>query len=208
MKERPILFARSMVRALIAGWKIQTRRVVKRQPQDMPHGVHTLERNSVSPTGFAWNNGWVEKCPYGMPGDKLWVRETWRPYIHPEFLDTIQFKADMAWKKPVGLDENTGFRFSSWCDTEPKKWRPSIHMPRWASRINLHIDDIGVQHIQDISNADALDEGVSSEGQDDHREPRQHFAALWNSINESRGFGWKTNPLVWVIKFSVMPTIV
>lgn len=178
MKERPILFSGEMVRAILDGRKTQTRRVVK-------------QRGDCS--------GSVEQCPYGQPGERLWVRETWATEGTDETSTLpLQFKADRSdWPK---------------CS----KWRPSIHMPRWASRITLEIESVRVERLQKITEEDAKAEGTRDdalvhyyceEGTDDdpignHRcNWRYAFSRLWESINAKRGFGWDANPWVWVITF-------
>jgi len=156
MKERPILFSAPMVRAILAGTKTQTRRVVKPQPlkPDPSHPSYfpfqpddwVWSANSWSstisnsPEGPA---GWSRHCPYGQPGDRLWVRETF--YHDPEDSLTL-YRAD------------GGFDGDQW--DAGYKWHPSIHMPRLISRITLKITDVRVQRLQAISEADALAEGV------------------------------------------------
>ena len=178
MKERPILFSGSMVRALLDGRKTMTRRVCKELD-------HTAERLAVE---------WASThCPYGVPGDRLWVRETWRngtPMLNgPDLNGAVAYRADYP---------DSGHLI---------KWRPSIFMPRRASRITLEIVSVRVERVQDISEADAKAEGV--------RQPvpgswyrhvkrdcyRCGFEALWDSINAKRGYGWDVNPWVWIIEF-------
>lgn len=205
MHEHPIIFSAPMVRAILEGRKTQTRRVVK-----LPHanplgqwepttfgggGIYTTKGEKVPHQGAIWHTrtGDVIGCPYGQPGDRLWVRETWgckdadRPGVRdgrkPQPGDSIQYAANDAdawqWRVPGALP-----------------WRPSIHMPRWASRITLEITDVRVQRVQDISEEDALAEGCRSQ-----IKHSAAFADLWDSINESRGFGWNANPYVWALTF-------
>lgn len=128
----------------------------------------------------------AQNSKYGQPGDQLWVRETFR---EQDTLDFPAFKADIGtsrWNPVVNPDN---------C-----KWRPSIYMPRWDSRITLEVTGIKVERLQYISETDAVAEGVET--------PtiagvtyRDKFRALWDSINAKRGYGWSQNPWVWVISF-------
>jgi hypothetical protein len=131
-------------------------------------------------------------CPYGAPGDRLWVREAWA--VGNRDKDVI-FAADEQWQcngvsNPPPCNANTVW---SYC------WRPSIHMPRWASRITLEITGVRVERVQDISEADARAEGVELQAGD--LSYINLFCDLWNSIYDKRGFGWAANPFVWVVEF-------
>ena len=180
----------------------------------------------------------IIKCPYGQVGDNLWVRETWaelgwhenaEDIIHSirddkgGLRDIIYFEEcpDFKW-----LDDDGGSAFRK--DGFPKScWKPSIFMPRWASRITLEITEIKVERLQEITEEDALAEGIIiSQGTwqrierdaDTQRlklvgEPqpytaRYHFEALWDSLNAKRGYGWEVNPWVWVVSFKLAPTVV
>ena len=183
-KERPILFSGPMVRAILDGRKTQTRRVAK--PLDIT-------------------------CPYGSPGDRLWVRETWTPdhaAFYPHF--PVCYRAGFG----PEYERKNGHVWSSeqnaWF---PWKWRPSIHMPRWASRITLEITGVRVERLNDISEEDAIAEGIhqfaalSLWGNDPKGtpaklvggNPQEAFALLWESINGEGS--WALNPWVWVIEF-------
>lgn len=184
VRERPILFSGPMIRAILDGRKTQTRRVIKPQPVG------------------AWAAPGKTACPYGVPGDRLWVRETWRPS------QTGEGSRCPAWYAADGADG------------EHVRWKPSIFMPRWASRITLEITRIDVRRVQDVG-TDALAEGVELtefwtpkevEGRpfeekwwDDFyfwsHYPLVAFRKLWDSINANRGFGWDVNPWVWVVEF-------
>jgi hypothetical protein len=190
VKERPILFNGPMVKAILDGRKGQTRRVMNPQPQ--PFLAHDL------PGPFWWFQYWRKGyphgriletdlparvqslCPYGAPGDTLWCRETWCKDMGRG--DAIVYQADGL--EPVLSD----------------RWRPSIHMPRWASRITLDVLSVRAERLQAISEADA-----QAEGADPFAGPYvSHvaaFSALWDSINAKRGFGWDANPWVWTIVF-------
>ena len=222
VKERPILFSGEMVRAILEGRKTQTRRVVTHRRF---FDVVETEMMSCSDNGvfgywpilLAKDGGTeVMKCPYGVPGDRLWVRETW--FSRPSSNEFLGYSADGDY--PHG---------------KAYRVRPSIHMPRWASRILLEITDIRVERVQDISEADAEAEGMPCDldfpiseaycpnclGQGLHgafgenygmtevecsdcETVGKRFRNLWDSINEKRGFGWNTNPWVWVVEFKVI----
>lgn len=196
MKERPILFSASMVRAILAGQKTQTRRIVK--PRVVPI-VEECFRVNGKWCNHTFDYDLVELSPYGSPGDRLWVKETCRITTTMAGYK-IRYRADDA---------------ELWPDTDgpcydDHRWRPSIHMPRCASRILLEITAVRVERLNDISEADALAEGVNVHP-DHHGKPRtsiyspvQAYCDLWESIN---GVGsWVLNPWVWVIEFRrVMP---
>lgn len=118
-------------------------------------------------------------CPYEA-GDRLWVRETWVPSFHG--LDCL-YKADEASNELFPVN----------------KWKPSIHMPRWASRINLKITEVRAERINDISTEDCMAEGL--EQRIPYEGFRYRFRRLWDSINAKRGYSWESNPWVWVIEF-------
>ena len=196
MKERPILFSAPMVRALLAGTKTQTRRPLKQvqirseaMPEPEWRSVHTL-------------------CPYGQPGDRLWVRETWRTERHFDHLPPRDLDPALT-ATPVQYEAGPH------ADVLDGKLRPGMFMPRWASRITLEVTGVRVERLQDISEADAIAEGVHADPrcrQDDdtpgfHRIgpvrdgsfPIARYGALWESLN---GLGsWKSNPWVWVLQF-------
>jgi hypothetical protein len=184
VKERPILFSAPMVRAILDGSKTQTRRVVKQQPKHAPFQTE----DSIHELGAEWftSHGWVGKCPYGQPGDQLWVRETWSKCFQragssdPAYL----YKADLkdGWQYLMG-----------------PKWKPSIHMFRVASRIQLEIVSVRVERLNDCSEADAGAEGAYT---DPACPAYDSYATLWDSINGAGS--WKANPWVWVVEFKVI----
>lgn len=206
MKERPILFSGPMVRAILEGTKTQTRRVVKPQIEDEWWPVGGLRFMREASGGKRDTK--VLLCPHGQTGDQLWLRETWRVAKYwdkhsPSRLPPVA-------RKPIDYRENP-VEGRIWA---AGRWRPSIHMPRWASRITLQITGVRVERLQSITTMDARAEGISEYGHefrgeswflsDDHyrnRRSQENFAALWDSINAKRGHGWETNPWVWVIKF-------
>lgn len=182
-KEHPIIFGSEMVKAILEGRKTQTRRVVKPNPAIAP----------------------LAECPYGNIGDRLWVREIWtegynRPFIESEGDDEnavfIIYKdgSELCRPCPAVTAEQWG-DFSLDGDLNPI-WKSPIFMPRWASRIDLRITNIRFEQLWAISESDARAEGVSCD-----LNCRRPFTELWDSINAKRGYGWATNPWVWVIEF-------
>jgi hypothetical protein len=203
MTERPILFNAPMVRAIPTGAKTQTRRVVKaRSDKDMgPRCV--LQPHEIA---GEVNGGNYRNCPYGEPGDRLWVRETWYcddyrvqrgPYLKPDDMDVAEAQCDGTLVYRASSGDHP-------YEAEQPIWRPSIHMPRWASRITLEVTDVRVERLQDISEADAQAEGVEPYRLPCHpgRESLRHvdgFVLLWNSLNPLAN--WCSNPWVWVVSF-------
>lgn len=214
-----------MVRAILEGRKTQTRRVAK------PFGDNVRVIEGV-PKGYlpGCPKGFVIDCPYGVPGDRLWVKETWRPetdWIGEKMLATsadIRFAADgedgqQRWCDiPESQRQTATAMLSRAVDgADGRKWHPSIFMPRWASRIALEIVKVRVERVQDISEPDAKAEGISvlplqsdsdpsawyqsEPGVNQARNARSSYRMLWDSINAKRGFGWDKNPWVWVVEF-------
>jgi len=187
-----------MVRAILDGRKTQTRRVMKPQPENFEPNP---DENSVARvhvdgeyvgSGVVDDGACVHICPYGAPGERLWVRETWKP--DPSF-------GYPAETKPRDMDSRTHVLYRATLATDhPKaiwqRWRPSIFMPRWASRITLEITDVRVERVQSISVMDAQAEGCNGGGQF-----YRAYRDLWDSINAKRGFSWESNPWVWVLGF-------
>ena len=178
MKERPILFNAPMVRAILANTKTQTRRVVKARDlewMDVHQGLREPDN--------------AERCPYGQPGDRLWVRETFGHFERNENFAPgceVFYRAD---------GESLAM--------EP--WRPSIHMPRHASRITLEIARVRVERLRDCNEVDAIAEGApwAACGAPQEGSHKAGFAQLWEQIN---GHGsWEANPWVWVIEFRRLP---
>lgn len=172
MKGHPILFSAAMVRAILEGEKTQTRRIARLNAS-----------GRVAWKGHNWHCDDPESrlaCPYGQPGDRLWVRETW---------------ADTMSDPPEAVYRADGERHPS----SFLKWKPSIFMPRWASRITLEVTGVRVERLQEISKADVIAEGIDGLS-DIHAGWHQPYAQLWDSINAKRA-PWSSNPLVWVIEF-------
>lgn len=189
MKERPILFSGPMVRAILEGRKTQTRRVVKPQPD------YVCQLEKMPFTGQHWDKR--IKCHYGQPGDRLWVRETWaKPFDVPDakLQGRLTYRSDFRESPVLGTVRSDGAM------ADRVKWKPSIHMPRWASRITLEITGVRVERLQDISEQDAIAEGVQhSLHLQGGRFARENFAHLWWTINGDDS--WEQNPWVWVVEF-------
>lgn len=200
MKERPVLFNGAMVRAILDGRKTQTRRIVKQKY------LPWLENTVTNFLSGKWNQ---RPLPYGKPGDRMWVRETWQgPVLDEEQQEQWREDGPGRFKKPEFCVYRATDTLNA-VDEDGKElcWRPSIHMPRWASRIDLEITGVRVERLQDISEADALAEGVmqqpggwfSSAEWQSATSARAAYALLWESINGTGS--WDANPWVWVIDF-------
>lgn len=246
-QERPIIFSGEMVRAILDGKKTMTRRVVN------DFYVHDLEiasgfvegstkKSNIGkfcfanqyPNSGALRDAEYVKCSYGKVGDRLWVRETWiqgydDPLIESEGDDknavSIIYKADGKEEYrscSAETAENWG-DFSA--DNEMVGFKSPIHMPRWASRILLEITDIRVERLQDISEVDAVKEGVKSwqvncshnglktvykDYSDIHNDvitynnPIASFKTLWDTLNAKKDYPFSRNPWVWVVEFKVV----
>lgn len=203
MKEHPILFSGPMIRAILAGRKTQTRRGAVRTSRpdvvvacdfDAEAGLLEIENT------YSGLRSW-KACPFGRPGDRLWVRETWQHSNHPsgpyEASCGVFYRADY-------LDDPHGPDGERSPEGRYRTWRPSIHMPRAACRIVLEITAVRVERLQDINSADAVAEGApgghnSIHGYPYNATPQEHFQHVWQEIN-GRG-SWDLNPWVWVIEF-------
>lgn len=184
MKERPILFSAPMVRALLNGSKTQTRRAAKGA------ALQWLVRDKFSPAFVADPSNGL--CPYGQPGDRLWVREAWA--IDDE-------DGQRCYRADLGLGGDADDWERNRLEGAPKyRWKPSIHMHRATSRITLEITGVRVERLQDISEADAIAEGViGKQTADAHYTAREAYCVLWEQING--GGAWYNNPWVWVVEF-------
>jgi len=234
--ERPILFSSLMVCAIRMGLKHQTRRIIKKPPEPFGTSYYPAESwfigrhpgggwravdlcQYINPDGFedipeAAATGFG--CPHGWVGDRLWVREAWATHRMYDLY------------KPSGLDPEVApiVYLAGRQDYKTKpaiigKTRPSIFMPRWAARTVLQIRDVRVERLQDISEEDAVDEGIAygfrcNAGWPDYEHIRNgvcevtqdsagmSFASLWDSLNAKRGISWEANPWVWVINFRMI----
>lgn len=198
MRERPILFSAPMVRAILAGDKTQTRRVIANRSRAFSNTIMVDEGDGWWPHAsddceshicYDGNERPIA-CPYGIAGDRLWLRETWAAPHNCDYL------------KPSEIDRGWRIHYAASEDRGGLLWRPSIFMPRWASRITLEITGVRVEQLQAISEADAMAEGVEpllvppDGGGAPHVEG---YRALWESIH---GVGsWDANPWVWVVEF-------
>jgi hypothetical protein len=234
MKERPILFKGEMVKAILDGTKTQTRRVVKESVLARYNQIDAAHQG-WDDFAAAWNayarapddeltaDAQVLKakllalCPYGKPGDHLWVRETWAETVYVDGdragEHEIVYRADAPDFQWVDGDGGVDYRE----DGCPRSsWRPSIHMPRKVSRITLEVTGVRVERVQEISIDDAIEEGTrchlcsgpmdaSVINQcpciDREDSVRDSFHVLWDSINAKRGYGWDVNCWVWVVEF-------
>jgi hypothetical protein len=209
MKEHPIIFSTDMVKAILEGRKTMTRRVIK------PCSTATLHDGSQPEWVYT-----LAKCPYGQVGDRLWVRETWRPMSHDVLgkkADVFYFADNKILSKVCSREEwERACYYHGFADARP---RPSIHMFRWASRITLEITELRVERLQEIGGDGGfgkLDE-CRAEGlivgkgfvKGGTNLPMRYnsihaFIDLWDTLNAKRGYGWDTNPWVWGIGFKVV----
>ena len=216
MKERPLLYTAPMVRATLNNTKTQTRRLrgldrINASPNDWSHpgsigDDHNLYARFINKDGDVVD----VKCPYGKPGDQLWVRETWQyadwtedgyPFIkyeadgslvlHERIPEDWDDRLERIWVK---LSEEENYNIDK--RAADRKWRPSIHHPRWASRIQLEITNIRVERLQECSVSDALAEGIKHNSMN---YPPVEYRWLWESINGPGS--WDANPWVWVVEF-------
>lgn len=201
MKERPVIFNGEMVRAILDGRKTQTRRSISDRHLHLIDVASQVGECYPLESGIDHANSqsyYREHCPFGKVSDRLWVRETWTP----ESIDAE--------------DGNYSPDYRAMANGQPLdgRWTPSIHMPRWASRITLEITGVRVERLQDISEADAINEGIDADSLDESQDKydciadhnmtgrptaRGHFSDLWQSIYGAEN--WRANPWVWVIEF-------
>lgn len=227
MKERGMIFNGEMVRALLSGRKTQTRRRMKVQPSEgftpMNMALEPDYKARWYTPGIVDKEGYLQpaskevfgvanenegySCPFGAVGDRIWVREAFRVHSRATDVATLVYKAsernswtEQTHRVPVAVCNKPA---------TPEKWTPSLHMPRWASRILLEITDVRVERLNSISQEDAQAEGLELTGwrptysdPDSGGEvitPYDNFAELWSSIYGDES--WQANPWVWVIEF-------
>lgn len=222
MKERGMIFNSEMVRAILDGRKTQTRRIMKVQPESNQLGLllitDSTKHSDIGKYHWAESNATgnhvrskLFSSPFGAVGERIWVREAYR---FPASLDDVsptgvgEMAVATGYRKPWAptFYEFTGTFSDGWkgFETPPKvsdagKLRPSIHMPRWASRILLEITDVRVERLKSISDRDALREGCSAADMKSGDCVADVFARLWASIYGAES--WNANPWVWVIEF-------
>ncbi|MCK9706175.1 hypothetical protein [Pseudomonas syringae] len=211
VKERPMLFSAPMVCAILEGRKTVTRRALKVQPHIDSSGNFCVGRSNYGQDiyGKPVTKHFVSSdCPYGQPGDRIWVREAWQAdaqvnEVAPRELshgEPIRYPAD-------GASRQTGCSMIT-----PGKTRPSIHMPRWVSRILLEITDVRAERLQEISRSDIRAEGLECppELASDDVSPnyRDWYPAAWRELWESinGADSWNSNPWVWVVEFKRVRT--
>lgn len=216
MKERPIFFSGAMVRALLAGTKTQTRRTVKPQPapgQGIVNAAycrapHLWLRDGPcdeSDSAYEWS------CPYGTPGDRLWVRESFAHIYSNNKVPASRRPEDVAYMADALAPDADVYG----------PWKPSIHMPRWASRILLEVTEVRVERLQNISEADALAEGIvphvrggwhwhphnPADMDDWHQFGFKTAAFAYRDLWERLGGDWSANPWVWAVSFRIVSPI-
>ena len=203
MNEKPIIFSGPMIRAILDGTKTQTRRIAKLNASGRvkevgsPRNWHCGDPNAI------------EACPFGKVGSHLWVRESFQYES-----TTGEYEFDL--KKCIVRYKATEPDAGPWMNAEDEEsyaWRPSIHLPRWASRITLEVVRVRLERLQGITEEDAIAEGIDEDGEEyaegerlqsagSPQSPfRYAFVSLWNSINGKRGFSWAANPYVWALTF-------
>lgn len=173
---KPIIFSTPMVKAILEGRKTQTRRVIK--VDDAPENW----KISIAGTSIVRTEPYDAKLPRYAIGDILWVREIWAKRVYSD--NRYYYKAD----------DNLGAIFNR----EDDRWRSPIFMPREAARLFLKVTNVRVERLQDITAHDAIREGMESVIPFDTVDV---FKELWDNLNAKRGYGWETNPWVWVIEF-------
>lgn len=206
--ERPILFNGEMVRAILDGRKTQTRRVLKPQPSGSALSLidGDWHWNGVDRKGESRQ---MHGCPHGKPGDRLWVKESFRLRRDQD----NKKPSEDWWKSGAWYEADGPDAQPSGCAGGAGRLRPSIFMPRWASRITLEVKAVRVERLNEVMAPDAMAEGMcypdcdGCDGEDPAEgclDVTQLFASLWDSINAKRGFGWDSNPWVWVVEFARM----
>jgi hypothetical protein len=204
LKEHPILFNGDMVNAILSGKKTQTRRVILPQPETILAWEEWIKDGTTLAFTIAGENEW--KCRYASKlGDTLWVRETWAG------VDWLAYDCDKDPPETIGYRADKSARYMGtplatehW-NWDLVKWKPSIHMPKWACRLRLEVTEVRVERVQDITWDDAIAEGVTEDECRPYRINQvEWFEQLWDSINAKRGYSWDSDPWVWVIEFEVV----
>lgn len=198
MKERPILMKGKLVQGILARFKTQTRRVVR--PERPFDTMESSVWDYLDDADASERLKATSYCPHGVVGDRLWVRETWCQKADREtgkLIDGYHYQADGYEVRHVdGGQTKNGY--------ERSPWRPSIYMPRAACRLVLTIEEVRVERLQNITGPSAFNElGYDPHGTyvTDFGWELREFAKFWDKLNAKRGFGWDTNPWVWVLHF-------
>ena len=239
VKRRPIIFSGESVPRILARKKTQTRRIESQQPVlvdgktwEWPYPTEKRPDGSWKKSKASWADGFKyvsmpQFCPYGQPGDRLWVKEIWRVGAWQEDTDRIavDYKAD-GYCRPEWIEVLDEEQFSTlweqstndarkvygemeryhWKQGEsPCRWRNPRYMPRWASRVELVLLDAGLERLQDISEEDALADGGWIYAKCPiHKAPIESYRAVWNVLNAKRGYPWESNPWVWRLRFELI----
>lgn len=200
MKTYPIIFSGPMVRAILDGNKTQTRRVAKvtweeflssEMMEDLE--IRGFDAMRDDPDGFFI----IPPCPFGKPGDLLWVRETFGHFYKGETPEACVYLADAGTER-WSQGKNPDYAKKTWS----RSWRPSIHMPRWASRVTLEITAVRIERLHQINNNDALAEGTPDlRTIENCYDLRECYRVLWESLHGKAS--WSGNPWVWVLSFRV-----
>jgi hypothetical protein len=201
--EKPILFSAEMIRAILDGRKMQTRRVIKGLDNHVNFFYPLKDGRWESGEDYFDGDGEIFaniKCPYGKSGDELWVRENFQIYRRNVEAQTVLTK----YKHPNkflwhGLTVREWEKFNKW--KKPFSPKSKLFMFRSLSRIQLKITNIRVERVQDISEEDILDEGIGLKDWDSGDVLIAKWIKTWNSINKDRGYGWEENPWVWIVEF-------
>ncbi len=225
-RELPILFNGEMVRAILRGAKVETRRPVKPRDETSRDWFDTIKYRTAYHEGGGAGDGSVlrghiealiqDYSPLGSPGDLLYVRETWAPTGINVIGEEVRYSGSVA-----ALDVDSVHRIVYAADSSGESmdadgpWRPSIHMPKRAARIWLRVVEVRVERVQEITEPGARDEGIACvpggykwglPGDQKYNAPTHAFRALWDSIYTAQGLGWDLNPWVWVCRFEVVST--
>ena len=217
MKERPILFSSEMVRAILDGRKTQTRRTIKPQPNSGPNG----EMVYLGDGSWGLRDGdlfGMWNCPYGGPGDRLYVKEAWQTGEKLGGMNATEIAASAQYEGykegpygPLWYPADGSYRRWGDCDLldfgHPGRKRSSRFMPKWASRITLEITEVRAERLQDIDEIDAQSEGVFVDALMDLKQIMYphvvYFKGLWDDIN-GKFYPWDSNPFVWAISFKMI----
>ena len=191
---KPILFSTPMVQAIMDGRKSMTRRVIKPQP-DVDGLIYEPQLGEYVDT-----NSMIFKAKYNV-GDILWVRETWQSFFQEEVTQKHERGPESSSGIPAEMAKGHYMYYFYRADGEIPlaRWEPSIYMPKKAARLFLRVTNVRAERLQDMSYDDCLKEGMWDYGTD--VDTLAAFQALWDGLNAKRGYGWDTNPWVWVYTF-------